>query len=118
MRRESKEIWKKRVERWGDSDLSAKEFAAEIGINANTLRQWKYRLSKTESPLESAPCIVESVVAEEKFTDSTETVPTFIEFNPPEQKPEPFEIQFASGTLLRVPPTIELGELIRILEDH
>lgn len=40
--------WKKRVARWGESGLSAEEFAAEIGVNAGTLRQWKYALNREE----------------------------------------------------------------------
>ncbi len=30
-------VWAKRVARWSDSGLSAKEFASETGLNANTL---------------------------------------------------------------------------------
>ncbi len=37
-------MWAKRVERLADSGLTAKEFAAEIGVNANTLAGWKWRL--------------------------------------------------------------------------
>jgi len=38
--------WQKRIERWRDSGLSAEQFAAELGINAGTLKYWKYRLGK------------------------------------------------------------------------
>ncbi len=44
MARETREVWAKRVERWRDSGLSLKEFAAEIGVNANTLAGWRWRL--------------------------------------------------------------------------
>jgi transposase-like protein len=44
MARDTREVWAKRVERLADSGLSAKEFAAEIGVNANTLAGWKWRL--------------------------------------------------------------------------
>lgn len=40
--RESK--WAKRVERWCESGLTAQEYAAEIGVNANTLQHWGWRL--------------------------------------------------------------------------
>jgi transposase len=47
----AREQWAKRVERWKDSGLSAKEFAAETGINANSLSWWRWQLSKgTEVP--------------------------------------------------------------------
>lgn len=45
MRREPREIWVQRVERWRDSDLTAREFAAELGVNLKTLQAWKYRLA-------------------------------------------------------------------------
>src|SRR5271165_3240541 len=45
MDRVSREAWAKRVERWRDSGLTAKEYAAEIGINAHSLSWWKWRLS-------------------------------------------------------------------------
>ena|ERR1041384_7012351 len=46
--RSSRTEWRKRVARWRDSGLSADEFAAEIGVNAGTLRQWKYTLNREE----------------------------------------------------------------------
>jgi hypothetical protein len=45
MDRTSREEWAKRVERWGDSGLTAKEYAAELGIKAHTRSWWKWRLS-------------------------------------------------------------------------
>src|SRR5437588_1547497 len=45
MARESRQVWVKRVERWRDSELTAKEFAAEIGINASRLQHWRWRLN-------------------------------------------------------------------------
>jgi len=32
--------WAKRVERWADSGLTSKEFAAELGINPRSLVFW------------------------------------------------------------------------------
>jgi hypothetical protein len=46
MERTPREIWAKRVERWQSSELTAKEFAAEIGVNAHTLAHWKWQLGK------------------------------------------------------------------------
>jgi hypothetical protein len=48
MGRESREVWEKRVARWRDSGLSAREFAAEVGINAGTLGWWSSRLRQGE----------------------------------------------------------------------
>ena len=44
MGRESREVWEKRVARWRESGLSAREFAAEVGIKAGTLGWWSSRL--------------------------------------------------------------------------
>lgn len=44
MERASAEEWAKRVERWRDSGLTAKEFAAETGLNAGTLSHWAWKL--------------------------------------------------------------------------
>lgn len=46
MDRVVREQWAKRVERWKDSGLSAKEFAAELGINARSLSWWRWCLAK------------------------------------------------------------------------
>lgn len=47
--------WAKRVERWVDSGLTAKEFAAEMGLKASTLSYWKWRLRSEGHALASAP---------------------------------------------------------------
>ena len=46
MARATAEEWAKRVERWRDSGLTAKEFAAEAGLNAGTLSGWAWKLRK------------------------------------------------------------------------
>ena len=48
------ETWAKRVERWRDSGLSAKEFAAETGINPRSLSWWRWHLAKGE-PVAEVP---------------------------------------------------------------
>ncbi|HMJ10655.1 MAG TPA: IS66 family insertion sequence element accessory protein TnpB [Polyangiaceae bacterium] len=49
MARASREIWAKRVERWKDSGLSAKEFAAELDVSPKSLMFWKWKLRQLES---------------------------------------------------------------------
>jgi hypothetical protein len=46
--RTSREEWRKRVERWKDSGLTAEQYAGELGINAKTLQFCKYKLTKPE----------------------------------------------------------------------
>lgn len=44
MSRSNAEEWAKRVARWRDSGLTAKEFAAETGLKASTLSYWSWKL--------------------------------------------------------------------------
>lgn len=46
MSRVSRQEWVKRVERWAESGLTAREFASELGCNPKTLQYWKYRLGR------------------------------------------------------------------------
>jgi hypothetical protein len=39
-------VWTKRVERWRDSGLGVKEYAAQAGLSADRLRHWGWRLAK------------------------------------------------------------------------
>ncbi len=43
-RASNREQWLKRVQRWKDSGLTAREFAAEMGFSVHTLRYWSGRL--------------------------------------------------------------------------
>jgi transposase len=45
----TREKWAKRVERWRDSGLSAKEFAAQTGFNARSLTWWRWHLSNCDA---------------------------------------------------------------------
>ena len=47
----TREKWAKRVERWKDSGLSAKEFGAETGISARSLTWWRWHLSRRDAAL-------------------------------------------------------------------
>lgn len=44
--RASREEWRKRIERWKDSGLTAEQFAAELGINPRTLQFWQYKFRR------------------------------------------------------------------------
>jgi|SRR3954452_9160485 transposase len=64
----SRKEWQKRVTRWKKSGLTAKVFAAELGINAGTLQYWQYklkygdRLDKPPRPGTRSDAIVASLV--------------------------------------------------------
>ena len=46
MARVSRDEWAKRVQRWKDSGQTAAEFAAEVGVKANTLQHWSWALAR------------------------------------------------------------------------
>ena len=42
----ARETWAQRVDAWQSSGLTAQQYAAREGLNANTLRGWKSRLKR------------------------------------------------------------------------
>jgi len=109
--RTTRDEWRKRVDRWEDSGLRAKEFAAETGINAGTLQFWKYKLRRTEG---------RPAVRRPRRTRAAPTASSFVEVQPVGVVAEArFEVELANGRRLHVPPTFEpaaLKALLAILE--
>ena|SRR5579864_4889621 len=117
MGRESREVWTKRVERWRDSGLSAAEFAAEVGVNANSLRNWGWRVNNGRRRAESKPSPMQAealtwveVAAPPKEPEPKPTTPTLP--SPPTEK---LELVLASGLTVRVPVRFEAEALRRLL---
>lgn len=77
----SREVWAKRVERWVDSGLTAKEFAAEMGINPRTLTYWKWRLGKDRAEGRRRPSS-RSGARRKGQRRSRRPTPTFVEVTP------------------------------------
>jgi transposase len=103
--------WAKRVERWHDSGLTAKEFAAEISVNAGTLSQWKYKLRRQAAPAENT---VRPRVPREKLIP-----PGFLRVVPVEAKAVAaatvFEIVLGGRTIVRVPNDFDETALLRLV---
>ncbi len=96
--RANHEEWQKRVERWTDSGLSAKQFAAETGINAGTLQWWKCRLRKQAG---EQPRVI-------RRKGSRPIVSSLIEVRPlTAVVDDRFEIELNNGRRLRVPRAFE-----------
>lgn len=111
MDRESRETWAKRVERWQDSGLTAKEFAAELGVNAHSLTWWKWRLSaKPKAPGEHRPRRRAA-----RRAPSATTALTFVEM-PATVATEPFEVVLPTSLRIRVPAGFDAASLRRLLE--
>jgi transposase-like protein len=52
---EARSIWKKRVEGLEASGRSCREYAKQIGVNAQTLAGWRWKLRQRGSTLDSRP---------------------------------------------------------------
>ncbi len=39
-------VWRERVEGWGRSGMTCKEYAAKIGVNPHTLAGWRWKLRR------------------------------------------------------------------------
>lgn len=105
--RANRDEWRKRVERWRDSGLSAEEFATELGIKATTLKFWKYVFAKEgggETP--SARRIVRRKV----------TRAPFVELQPAVRGDAVFELELGGTRRLRIPSNFDVDALRRLLE--
>lgn len=122
MERDRREIWAKRVVRWKESGLSAKEFAAETGVNAKTLSYWRWRLGaderasraarprtpgrkRTEQGASGPPRFIEVRLQQEARADDTKTA----------GRPEPLELVLRDGLCVRIPMHFDADGLRRLL---
>ena len=113
MDRESRETWAKRVERWKDSGLTAKEFAEELGINAHSLAWWKWRLAARKPSARPTPS--------RRAKRQPPVGPlTFVEV-PSAEASDSIEVVLPSSVRVRVPATFDalaLGRLLDVLEQR
>lgn len=100
--RASRDEWAKRVERWRDSGLTAEQFASEIGINANTLKFWSYKVSKAVA---AAPTRARKAPAPSSLVEVTSAVTA-------ESR---FELELAGGRRVSIPPGFDPSALERLL---
>lgn len=111
MERTSRETWAKRVERWRDSGLTAKEYAAEVGVNAHSLSWWKWHLSKEQEgmrPLARRSTGRPAAVSPLTFVEMASAVVH-----------ESLEVVLPSSIRIRVPSSFDapaLGRLLDVLE--
>ena len=102
MAREAREVWEERVRRWSKRGKSGPAFAAEIGVNANTLTGWRWRLKQ-----EAAEGARPKRRREKARSDGRRAPVGFVERVPSipgEAKGEErFEVVLGSGRVVRVP---------------
>jgi hypothetical protein len=107
-KRTGREEWRKRIERWRDSGLSAEQFAAELGINAGTLKYWKYRIGKESTG---------SVAAKPKpRRGDTPLATSLVEVHAATMvAPSSFVLEFGQGRRLQIPSQFDGPTLERLL---
>ncbi len=105
--RTGRDEWAKRVARWKDSGLTAKEFATELGINPRSLVFWKWQLGKGSGPATESSASVKSGRAPAR------TLP-LIELGQ-SAAPVPFELELGGGRRLAIPSAFDADALRRLL---
>jgi transposase-like protein len=98
--------WIERVEQWKQSGLTARDYAAQAGLNAGTLCYWKWRLSR-EAKLQTAPRAVRK---------RRPRAPKLVELTPVSLVDEQVEIELSNGHRLRVPARLDAQALSRLIE--
>jgi hypothetical protein len=122
MSRTSRTEWAKWVERWKDSGLSAKEFAAETGVKSSSLSYWKWKLGTGDERgnkrtgasavvLDSKPRAIRRPFGRARFVEvSAGTAATTSSM---------LEIVLSGGARVRVPAGFDeetLTRVVRVLE--
>lgn len=106
MGRDGRAVWAKRVERWKDSGLSAREFAAEVGVNEHTLSRWRRRLAAAGEPGRSETAITPSFVEIVSVAGIVEAATVVA---------EPLEVVLPRGLRIRVPSRFDPASLLRLV---
>jgi transposase len=117
MSRTSRAEWAKRVERWRESGLSAKEYAAETGVKASTLSYWSWRLKASDEPEGGRSKAPEPVAARRKESRAADgATARFVELSATASAPTPaLELVLSSGIRVRVTSGFDEATLTRMV---
>lgn len=105
--RVSRQEWAKRVERWQDSGLTAKEFAVELGVNPRTLVYWKWQLSRGNGSTAST--------SEAAKIETSRSTPLPLVDVTPLTHAATYELELSRGRRLTIPSTFDEAALRRLL---
>lgn len=115
MERATRQEWAKRVERWQDSGLTAKEFAAELNVSPNSLTFWKWKLRQLERETSAPPRAPRKRVVPRHQDES----PTFLQLvSAPDSTScgiGHFEVVLPRGFVIRVPKDFDESALLRLV---
>ena len=104
------------MERWKDSDLSAADFAKELGINPRTLIYWKWRFGsearkKARRPAKATVQFLELTPAQiAPATTAAPVVPASVL-----APTAPLEVVVRNALRIRVPADFDAGTLRRLV---
>jgi transposase len=118
MGRATRQEWVKRIERWRDSGLTAKEFAAEIDVTPTSLSYWKWKLrQESNAPAAAPPGLVTKHCAPRAARSVP--APRFLELvsHPSAQVGDValLEVVLRSGVVVRVPDQFDESALRRVV---
>lgn len=113
-KRESREAWARRVERWQRSGLSARRFAQRERVRAATLSWWRWRLG-TEQPTVESSRRGRSATHAIAPTDFVELIPTAQVSRAREDRRD-FEVELAVGYRVRFAKDFSNEALTRLLD--
>ena len=107
---EKRAEWEKRIAKWKASGLTAKQFAAETGINARTLGwyQWQLHLetrTRALAPHKDRASAKTTMISPVTFVEMTASVAG-----------EPLEVVLRSRVCVRVRPGFDSPTLKRLLD--
>ena len=103
--RTGRDEWRKRIERWRASGLSAEAFAAELGTKPATLKFWKYRI-ETEARGATA-----GRTQRRKAAGSA----SFVEVRAAVSTAASFVLELSSSRRLQIPTGFDEVALVRLL---
>ena len=111
--RASRDQWQKRVEQWQSSGLEAEVYAAQKGLNAKTLLNWKYKLKRAARPAGRGRRAGSRPAGADAGIPALPLVELPAIAMPADGR---FEIELAPGYRVRMPGTFEAGALRRLLK--
>ena len=110
MGRSTRQEWAKRIERWQDSGLTAREFAAEIDVPASSLTYWKWKLGQ-----ERKTSVGHATAPVAQPAPGPRVLEPVREPRAPELVATSLEVVLGSGIVVRVPPQFDDVTLRRIV---
>ncbi len=105
MARSRRDVWAKRVERWGASGLTAKEFARRRGLSERALRWWKWHLRSTGHEASMQVRAARPAVSPVTFVEMTNAISR-----------EPVEVVLGNGVRIRIPADFDASTVERVLD--